>query len=575
MIFETQPQTLHDLFRQFASFQVPAYQRAFAWEHKHVEQFIQDLREQPPQKPYYLGHFLLERMNNDMVYVVDGQQRLTTLTLIFGCVVRLCAQRVAPHPTVNALRQHYLGSRLKMHFQTVDDDQPILEDLVFDGTTHTIKRSRSQERLIDACYYLERTLCNEKSETLVNWCNTLTGANVTYLRVNDKVQATQIFTFQNGRGKELTEFEKLKAFLMHHIYLNTSSDETNGAIERVERHFSVMYQEMERIRYLDENGVLRHHDHAYSSHGGTPVENLKADLSTFSQSDAKVDHIADFCKRLANTFQHVCRIEEIMQNEELVADPLILDPGNSWPLLIKLYAIFHEKILEESKVQDLLRNVEIALFKMDFQHGHVANHLIRYAKALRDESDLQRLSENMDAAIHTGFGHNRWNFDSDAFDYFKGEYHYHPIARYLLWKYENELTGSKDRKVKPCDYLNFWGKSNMESTIEHISAVHKRGTPNTDEFNRQFLNNVGNLVLMPKGMNSSLGNRLDADKKPILDRSTYNAHREIAAMMGAQGEWTESKIQQRKANILRFVCGRWKIPGETLLSPIGPNGKSE
>ena len=104
MIFETQPQTLHDLFRQFASFQVPAYQRAFAWEHKHVEQFIQDLREQPPQKPYYLGHFLLERMNNDMVYVVDGQQRLTTLTLIFGCVVRLCAQRVSPHPTVNALR---------------------------------------------------------------------------------------------------------------------------------------------------------------------------------------------------------------------------------------------------------------------------------------------------------------------------------------------------------------------------------------------------------------------------------------------------------------------------------------
>ena len=119
-----------------------------------------------------------------------------------------------------------------MHFQTVDDDQPILEDLVFDGTTHTIKRSRSQERLIDACYYLERTLCNEKSETLVNWCNTLTGANVTYLRVNDKVQATQIFTFQNGRGKELTEFEKLKAFLMHHIYLNWACfEKTDSKIE--------------------------------------------------------------------------------------------------------------------------------------------------------------------------------------------------------------------------------------------------------------------------------------------------------------------------------------------------------
>ena len=59
-------QTIQDLFQHFSSFQVPAYQRAFAWDRKHVEQFIADVREQPPQRPYYLGHFLLERGDNDM-----------------------------------------------------------------------------------------------------------------------------------------------------------------------------------------------------------------------------------------------------------------------------------------------------------------------------------------------------------------------------------------------------------------------------------------------------------------------------------------------------------------------------
>ncbi|HZM03690.1 MAG TPA: DUF262 domain-containing HNH endonuclease family protein [Candidatus Saccharimonadales bacterium] len=556
----TKQQTIRDLFDLFRPFQVPAYQRAFAWEHKHVEQFIEDLREQPADKPYYLGHFLLEHGDNGIVYVIDGQQRLTTLTLVFGCVVRLLTKAGVIEPFVDTLRQHYVGRRLNMHFQTVDEDKQIFEDLVFEGTTRASKRTRSQERLIIASSYLEKALSKENSETLVKWTNALTGAHITYFPVNDKIQATQIFTFQNSRGKELTEFEKLKAFLMHQIYLYMPGDKANEAIKRVEHHFSEMYRDMEYIRYLDENGVLRHHDHAYSRHWKMPLENLKADLAALDDGEAKVKEIAKFCKMLAYTFQHVREIEKIMVNDELLADPLILDAGNSWPLLIKLYGIFQEGILKEPDVRVLLRDVEIVLFKMDFQHGSVTNNLVHHAKELRDKPDLHSIRKSLDAAVHKGFGHNRWTFDSDALTYFNGDYHYHRITRYLLWKYENELTNDKDRKVKPGDYLNFWEKSNMESTIEHISAVHPRGTPNTEEFNRQFLNNVGNLVLMPKGMNSSLGNQADEDKKPIYDRSTYNAHREIGEMMQPQGEWTKDKIGKRKEKIVAFICKRWQIP---------------
>jgi hypothetical protein len=556
----TKQQTIWDLFNLFSPFRVPPYQRAFAWERKHVEQFIEDLREQPPDKPYYLGHFLLERGETGKIYVIDGQQRLTILMLVFGCMIRRLAQRGEPFPFVDTLEKHYLGNRFDMRFQTAEDDQSIFRDLVFVGTTGTISSSRSQERLMDAVSYLTKVLSKEPTEKLVNWSKTLTTAHITYFPVNDKVQATQIFTFQNSRGKELTEFEKLKAFLMHQIYLHASNGIANGAIRSVEQQFSMMYRTMENIHHLDENGVLRHHDHAYSRHAGMPVENLKADLSALLDPEAKVNAIADFCRMLANTFQHVQKIEEIMENEELVADPLILDPGHSWPLLIKLYGLFQEGILYEPVVRDLLRDVETVLFKMDFQHGRVANYLIHRAKELREKSALPGICENIATAVHTGFGHNRWDFDSNAFDWFKGDSHYRPITRYLLWKYENDLANDKDRKVKPSDYMNLWGKSNMESTIEHISAQNPRSTPNTEEFNRQFLNNVGNLVLMPKGMNSSLGNQADADKKPILDRSSYYAHREIAEMMGLHGEWTEDKIRTRKKKIVDFIYKRWRIP---------------
>ena len=248
-------------------------------------------------------------------------------------MVRRLAQLGQRDPSIDTLRQHYLGSRLNMRFQTVKDDQPLLEDLVFGGTAHASKKSRAQERLIDAGSYLAKVLSKENAETLVNWSKTLASAHITYFPVNDKVQASQIFTLQNSRGKELTEFEKLKAFLMHQIYLTMPSDKANRAIERVEQHFSVMYREMECIRHLDENGVLRHHDQAYSSHSDSPANNLKKGIDAISEPEDKVAFIVQYCKQLAATFGHVIKLENLISRQELVADPIILDGSNSWPLL--------------------------------------------------------------------------------------------------------------------------------------------------------------------------------------------------------------------------------------------------
>ena len=73
------------LFKTSECFIIPAYQRAYSWGHIQREQFIQDLRD--ASDAYYLGHFLFEKEEGkDVMYLIDGQQRLTTVVIFFSCL---------------------------------------------------------------------------------------------------------------------------------------------------------------------------------------------------------------------------------------------------------------------------------------------------------------------------------------------------------------------------------------------------------------------------------------------------------------------------------------------------------
>ena len=84
--------TIKALFgRRNIRFDIPKYQRAYAWGERQFTQFIEDLRECDGN--YYLGHFLFEQKDDDTFYVIDGQQRLTTCIVFFSVLVNTLKRR--------------------------------------------------------------------------------------------------------------------------------------------------------------------------------------------------------------------------------------------------------------------------------------------------------------------------------------------------------------------------------------------------------------------------------------------------------------------------------------------------
>ncbi len=90
-ILKASEQNLNAVFSDAYLFYIPVYQRPYAWSTEHVDELLDDLLDamrRDSTSPYFLGSIVLvKNEGNSQSDVVDGQQRLTTLSMLF-CVLR-------------------------------------------------------------------------------------------------------------------------------------------------------------------------------------------------------------------------------------------------------------------------------------------------------------------------------------------------------------------------------------------------------------------------------------------------------------------------------------------------------
>src|SRR3989338_3982615 len=86
-IYSPQPSSLYQLFSS-RRYKVPLYQRPFSWTRDEAAALWSDVYKNKP--PYFLGILVLQKMPDNKVFlIVDGQQRLATLTLLLRSAVEV------------------------------------------------------------------------------------------------------------------------------------------------------------------------------------------------------------------------------------------------------------------------------------------------------------------------------------------------------------------------------------------------------------------------------------------------------------------------------------------------------
>lgn len=235
-IFKPDNLSIKKIFGDTGSFyQVPAYQRPYSWEREQVEQLWFDLTEayanyqdDPEQDTnYFLGSVVL--VEKEQGYdVVDGQQRLTTLTILF-CVLRDLQDSLIGSNKINQIKnsiEDLIEGKTRLKLMTQANNQALFETSVINGIDFsTKKKDLDANRFLQTAFYFKNLITEAHNPNSEHYIQNFAGFidylfdRTTLIRIvcSDENFAIKLFSVLNDRGLDLTSADIVKAYLMQKL----------------------------------------------------------------------------------------------------------------------------------------------------------------------------------------------------------------------------------------------------------------------------------------------------------------------------------------------------------------------
>lgn len=219
---------ISSLFDGRTIFNIPEYQRAYAWGKDQLSDFIGDIENQKQNRSYFLGTVLFEEKglekNYEIIDIVDGQQRLTII-IIFMYVLIECLQENASgedeQENIELLYETYVKHKRYFKLRILDEDKDFFHSYILsnnDGKDYI--RTPAQRRLYKAKKFFTKYLARKNKPDLDILRKKIDeNSRVLVYSVKDTAEATLIFETTNDRGKGLTNLEKIKSFMMYKSYV--------------------------------------------------------------------------------------------------------------------------------------------------------------------------------------------------------------------------------------------------------------------------------------------------------------------------------------------------------------------
>ncbi len=558
---------------------VPAYQRAYSWEtpreqsyrKTHTDVFISDLDEYirgNTSSPYYFGHFLFEEKGQDLFHVIDGQQRLTTIVMFFSALFsKLQLLRILSIAEKHCFEDVVIRDG-EVRFSTVDYDNQFFMDYVIEPTQgakfemHTV----SACRIAYAFDSFVKHFADRDEQYLTKMLDIISNASCSTHIVKNESEAVQMFIFQNNRGQKPSNLEIVKAQFMHNVLLYGGED-SKWVLKQVTNRFETIYKAISSIEYkIDEDAVLVYTVRVYFNRLGESSA-LEIINKKLSEPDS-VSFIKDFSLALATNFEILKKFLGTDERENHAIHSLVTLGGIhvAYPFIIKAYRFgLDTKTVEKlcSALESLVLRQRLIGTRADVT-TRLTNSPDVFLEFTETNKSIQPIIErvNMIKGASAGWW-GYWN-NSELEKAIQGELD-SSVAKFLLWKYENFLESHENRYDGYS--LTRYDKIHAPE-LEHIAPKNEPRQPNNydvqnrgkfttgydeydEEFVSQYLDCLGNYLLISKEINRSIGNIPFAEK-----RETYTVlaqQKEIQDLVPENGTWDKSVIRKRKEKIIQFI----------------------
>lgn len=569
--------SISDLFSGDRVFEIPIYQRPYAWEEEQVRDLLEDLRNMSSEKEHYFGTVLVkdsgrQRPPFEVVDVVDGQQRLTTLQVLMSEAIRRLETEL-PEGRSRRLKDRYVSvdgipklspfSLDRGYFQ-----RHILGDEPYPDRAETPSQARLKKaKKVIRDYFTGLT--TEEAKQLLDRAEKL---RVLVYTVRTDGEAALVFETTNDRGRPLSLLEKTKSFLMHQVYVALEKPEP--ALERVSERFADIYRMLDYLEgnpilKLDEDDVLRYHfilfgnwnsKKDFPSHFPIVKEHI-TDMARKESASRVVDYINEYSASLLQVFTAIKEVLQSAQEASTDEGHHLFDIlhglgfyGNLVPLIAAAWIEVRRNPGPEGQrdLVDLLESIERFSFRTYIGGNKKSDTGLTDLSTLAWELFHQQKSMGAAHSALLALGKTlvtRAQFEGT----FRSETFladtYTDYVKYFMWKYEDEVR----TRSQPKEPLSISPQDIFSEKVE-VEHILPRNAPIPDSEKERYLNRLGNLALASKPANASMSDKPFAEKKArYYSKSSFRMQQDLTV----NSVWGESEIDHRTEELLKFALGRW------------------
>ena len=557
-ILNTKTINYMDLIGNGKSYCVPPYQRGYSWSEEQWEDFWNDIVELLPRSEdrHYMGALVVEGRSDREFLVIDGQQRLATLSLFALAVIdrfqAMAAQGIeadANRERGRELRNRFIGEKdpasltESTRLYLNETDNPFYQDyLVQLRQPRNPRGLPKSNRLLWECFLyfrgrlktLERDgrgIASLLSETLAR------QSLFILITVEDELNAYTVFERRNSRGLELTATDLLKNYLFSLV--RVPSD-----LEALQRRWQALIETVEQARFPE---FLRYHmlcelPQVRSQRLFRLVrERTKTTQDVFTLLDALETRAELFAA--ASDPNHSYWME-LPEAKAFIRELNLFQVRQAMPLLFAAW----EPFSSEDFVR-ILKLVSVISFRYTVISSLHTNGLeLVYHNAAKAVIDGEAASpaevfERL-KPIYVDDQKMRQDF---ALLTVSTRGQRKKLAKYILARLEGDAAGHH------CD------PDTDPGTIEHILPENP-----TEAWSESFtperwdvsVYRLGNLTLLEAPANRTVGNEAYTDKYAAYNESAYALTREIPQM--APEQWTPEFVDKRQRQLAARAVHLWR-----------------
>ncbi|MCQ2677335.1 DUF262 domain-containing HNH endonuclease family protein [Helicobacter pylori] len=567
-------------------FEIPSYQRGYAWQMKQLEDFWNDLEHVSKlgDKFHYMHSLTLRKSDDDFgdidFEIIDGQQRLATSLILLGLLAKTTKNENYSLANLKSiLSYNFYYHDIGEAFRAITEEEKDLEKF---------KTSFYAKNLIKAYEFFQEKISDTPIETLEKMFDALTKKMLfSAVELNDnRIDPFSSFETINNRGKDLSTLELFKNRLHFVAHKICNGQKLETLQQEINKTYTIIYDDLRSFEDDDLERFLKHFvAYYYGENSNKFKERLlemefnahrKYDDANLDDEYDKIDELLSYLSYSSKIWNFLHTLDEkaitlkefkieITPKTRTLLDKMrrlnALSDNAFLPLLLSLFTIqlegkhANKQPYTTKELEGLLEYLERFGFLIYEVAGKdtaknkwigLAFKAIQACRFWGDKTtieDLPVLEKDFFKGEHSGLKllENNINFNNA-----KKWYEWGKALNYLLYEYELYHN--------PETTLNF--DDSIES-IEHIlpqkpdqgySAKEKNWAKNP-----HIAHALGNLLLIPKNANSSLSNKPFEEKRKAY-LGSYS-EKEVAK----NASFGVAQIKERSEKLLDFLIARYRI----------------